>query len=220
MPLKNMLLGAFLLAIFAVAGTGLVALTHEATAERIIRNEREALLTTLHQLVPPERHDNDVFLDMTYVTDPERLGTQRPVPVYRARKNHEPVAAVLAPFAPEGYGGSIRLLVAVNADGTLAGVRVLSHHETPGLGDKIEAERSDWVLQFEGLSLDHPQPSNWAVKKDGGMFDQFTGATITPRAVVDGVYNALVYFRNHRDMLFERKSEPQEGEQKEEDDHE
>ena len=213
-----MLLGAFLLGVFAIAGTGLVALTHEATSDRIARNEREALLRLLHQLVPPERHNNDMFRDFTYVTDPDRLGTTQPVPVYRARRNSEPVAAVLAPVAPEGYGGDIRLLVAINADGTLAGVRVLSHQETPGLGDKIESERSDWILQFEGLSLDYPQRSKWAVKKDGGVFDQFTGATITPRAVVDSVHNSLIYFENHRDELFEQDSEPQ-ADEKEGEEH-
>lgn len=202
MPFKNMLIGAFLLGAFAVVGTGLVATTHQATAERIERNEREALLSTLHAMVAPDSHDNDLFEDVTYVTDRDRLGTAAPVPVYRARRNGAPVAAVLASVAPEGYGGAIRLLVAVHYDGTLAGVRVLNHHETPGLGDKIEAERNDWILQFEGLSLNNPPANKWAVRKDGGVFDQFTGATITPRAVVRAVHNTLVYFRQHRDALF------------------
>ena len=124
-------------------------------------------------------------------------------------------AAVLTAVAPEGYGGGIRLLVAINYDGTLAGVRVLSHHETPGLGDKIEAERSDWILQFEGLSLENPAPRNWRVKKDGGRFDQFTGATITPRAVVAAVYDALVYFEAHREALFERDDVSRESDEEE-----
>ncbi|WP_303900942.1 electron transport complex subunit RsxG [Thiohalomonas denitrificans] len=218
MPLKNMLLGAFLLGVFAIAGTGLVALTHSVTVERIAQNEREALLSLLHQLVPPKRHDNDLFEDVTYVTDP-RLGTSRPVPVYRARRDGEPVAAVLAPVAPEGYGGNIRLLVAINIDGTLAGVRVLGHQETPGLGDKIEAERSDWILQFDRCSLEQPRPSNWAVKKDGGVFDQFTGATITPRAVVNAVHDTLIYFQNNREMLFERNSAAEADEQEEDEEH-
>jgi electron transport complex protein RnfG len=198
-----MLLGGFLLGIFAIVGTGLVAMTHEATAERILQNEREALLKTLHQLVPPERHDNDLFADLTHVVAPEWLGTARPVPVYRARMDGQPVAAVLAPVAPDGYGGPIRLLVAVNRDGSLAGVRVLNHRETPGLGDKIEAERYDWIRQFAGLSLKRPVANRWTVRKDGGAFDQFTGATITPRAVVKGVRETLVYFEGHREQLFE-----------------
>jgi electron transport complex protein RnfG len=199
--LKNMILSALLLGLFAVVGTFMVAFTAENTAERIARNEREALLENLHALVPPQRHTNDIFEDRITVQSP-LLGTAAPVPVYRARKDGEPVAAVLSPVAPEGYSGDIRLLVAINYDGTLAGVRVLSHRETPGLGDKIEASRSDWILGFKGKSLANPQPNKWAVEKDGGVFDQFTGATITPRAVVSGVYNTLRYFKQHRDELF------------------
>lgn len=200
--LKNMVLSALLLGVFAVVGTFMVAFTAENTADRIARNEREALLENLHALIPPERHTNDIFKDRITVTDP-LLGTTRPVSVYRARKNGEPVAAVLTPEAPEGYSGAIRLLVAINYDGALAGVRVLAHKETPGLGDKIEASRSNWILGFKGKSLSDPEPKNWKVQKDGGYFDQFTGATITPRAVVSGVYNTLRYFKQHRQELFE-----------------
>jgi electron transport complex protein RnfG len=201
--LKNMMLSALLLGAFAIVGTFMVAFTAENTADRIARNEREALLENLHTLVPPQRHTNDIFEDRITVTDP-LLGTPRPVSVYRARKDGEPVAAVLTPVAPEGYSGAIRLLVAINYDGTLAGVRVLAHKETPGLGDRIEANRSDWILGFKGKSLSNPEPKNWKVKKDGGYFDQFTGATITPRAVVSSVYNTLRYFKQHRQELFEK----------------
>ena len=199
---KNMLLVASLLALFAVAGTSLVALTHEATKERIAANERAALLRSLHSLIPPARHDNDLFTDITEVSDPELLGTPAPVTVYRARRGGEPVAAVLTPVAPDGYSGRIILLVAINHDGTLAGVRVVSHRETPGLGDAVEEERSDWIHSFAGKSLNNPSAKGWKVKRDGGIFDQFTGATVTPRAVVEAVYHALQYFNRHRDALF------------------
>ena len=202
--LKNMMLSALLLGIFAIVGTFMVAYTAENTSDRIARNEREALLQNLHALLPRDRHSNDIFEDRITVRDPTLLGTSRPVSVYRARKDDDPVAAVLSPVAPEGYGGAIRLLVAVNYDGTLAGVRVLSHKETPGLGDKIETSRSDWIHEFEGKSLSNPKPENWKVKKDNGAFDQFTGATITPRAVVDAVHKTLRYFKQHRDELFEK----------------
>ena len=200
---KNMALSALLLGLFAVAGTFMVAFTAENTAQRIARNEREALLENLHALVPPGRHTNELYRDRITVRSP-LLGTRRPVSVYRARNSGEPVAAVLTPVAPEGYAGPIRLLVAINYDGTVAGVRVLSHKETPGLGDKIEANRSDWIYSFAGKSLSNPEPENWKVRKDGGAFDQFTGATITPRAVVDAVYNTLRYFKQHRGELFEK----------------
>jgi len=107
--------------------------------------------------------------------------------------------------APDGYGGPIRLLVGIRKSGELAGVRVVRHSETPGLGDFIEADKGDWIEQFEGLSLGDPPREQWAVKKDGGRFDQMTGATITPRAVVKAIRNALLYFREHRQALFQRR---------------
>jgi electron transport complex protein RnfG len=103
---------------------------------------------------------------------------------------------------PDGYSGPIKLLVAVNYDGTLGGVRVISHKETPGLGDKIEESRSDWVLGFNGKSLTDPLLEKWKVKRDGGIFDQFTGATITPRSIVSAVKHTLLYERDHRDALY------------------
>lgn len=206
MPWKQMLLSAVLLGLFAIAGTGLVAMTHEATDERIARNERQALLESLHALIDPASHSNDIFRDRVQVTDPALLGTSEPVTVYRARREGRPVAAVLTPVAPDGYGGAIRLLVAVRYDGTVAGVRVLSHHETPGLGDKVDIQKSDWVTDFAGRALGDPPAEDWKVKKDGGVFDQFTGATITPRAVVKAVRNTLRYYEAHRTELFEREA--------------
>lgn len=206
--LRNMLISAVLLALFAIVGTTLVATTHNVTAERIALNERQALLSALHTLIPPDSHDNDIFSDYIEVRDPRLLGTRGAVTVYRARQNGEPVAAVLTPVAPDGYGGAIKLLVAVRYDGTVAGVRVMSHHETPGLGDKIEREKSDWITTFEGKSLDQPPRAKWKVQKDGGVFDQFTGATITPRAVVSSVYNALRYYNAHREEIFQRPAQP------------
>ena len=202
---KSMLISALLLGLFAIAGTGLVATTHHGTAERIAQNERDALLRSLHSLVPPEQHDNDIFVDRIAVTDVEMLGTKDPVMAYRARKEGRSIAVVISPVAPDGYNGSIRLLVAIKYSGELAGVRVLTHKETPGLGDGIEIEKSDWIRSFEGRSLSNPDETKkgWNVKKDGGVFDQFTGATITPRAIVKAVHKTLSYYQTHRDQLFE-----------------
>lgn len=205
-----MLIGGLILGLFAVVGTGLVALTYDNTAERIAENERQALLRNLHQIIPPESHDNDIYSDILQVRDP-LLGTNQPVVVYRARQSKEPVAVVIASIAPDGYGGEIKLLVGINYDGTLAGVRVVSHKETPGLGDAIEAERSDWILSFKGRSLGDPEAKRWKVKKDGGAFDQFSGATITPRAVVQAVANTLRYYQNHREALFAPATESDNG---------
>ena len=207
MGYRSVLVSALFLFLFAVFGSGLVSYTHENTAERIHDNERSALLKSLNELVPAERYDNDIFHDILYVRHKDLLGTDKPVPVYRARKSGWPVAAVLAPVAPDGYNGNIRLLVAINLDGTLAGVRVVQHRETPGLGDGIETSNSDWILGFTGKSLENPGKDGWKVKRDGGEFDQFTGATITPRAVVRAVHNALLYYRIHGHELFEEHPE-------------
>lgn len=189
------------LALFSVIGTGLVALVQAITQDRIAENQRQTLLHTLQILVPADSYDNDLLADAIEVGGQE-LGSARPVSIYRARKAGQPVAAVLAPSAPDGYSGEIRLLVAIKADGTLAGVRVLAHKETPGLGDPIDESKSDWILRFTGLSLGNPPHEQWKVKRDGGAFDQFTGATITPRAVVKSVRNALEYFAVYQAAIF------------------
>ncbi|MEE4378565.1 MAG: electron transport complex subunit RsxG [Candidatus Competibacteraceae bacterium] len=207
-----MAVAALVLVSFAVLGTGLVALTFKATEQIIADNEQAALLANLNALVPPAQYDNALTEDLIWITDQGLLGTEEPVPVYRAFKDGKPVAMLATPVAPDGYSGTIKLLVGVYADGTLAGVRVLAHKETPGLGDAIEATRSDWVLTFSGKSLGNPQPKAWAVKKDGGVFDQFTGATITPRAVVKAVRQFLVYFQQHRDRLLANPANAQTGE--------
>ena len=204
---KHILTSATLLGLFALIGTGIVALIHDGTEERIAENERLSMLRNLNAIVPHSRYDNEMLTD-TVVIEDEGLADGRPVTVYRARRGGEPVAAVFATVAPEGYSGPIKLLVGVMADGTVAGVRVTAHRETPGLGDAIEAERSDWILGFDGRSLGNPPEDRWAVERDGGAFDQFTGATISPRAVVKAVKETLVYFSAHRDAIFPRADEP------------
>lgn len=202
MNVRSIVITALILLLFTVLGTALVAVTYDNTRGIIAANARAKLLSNLNTLVPAERYDNALLNDTLSVRSPELLGTAERVTVYRARKAGQPVAAILAPVAPDGYSGDIKLLVAINADGTLAGVRVTAHRETPGLGDAIEADRSDWILKFTGRSLGDPDEKHWAVKKDGGAFDQFTGATITPRAVVKAVKKALIYFQRHRQTVF------------------
>jgi electron transport complex protein RnfG len=195
------LISGVLLGLFGVLGAGLVAVSHEGTAERIERNERDALLQQLQVLVPAAQIDNDMLSDVIEISAPEALGTGR-TRVYRGRHGGQPVAVVLSPVVTQGYSGPIRMIVAVQLDGTLGGVRILSHRETPGLGDKIEAERSGWIESFTGKSLRQPPPAAWKVKRDGGVFDQFTGATITPRAVVRGVQASLEYVERNKTRLF------------------
>jgi electron transport complex protein RnfG len=199
---KKLFISGFLLALFAAVGTAGVAFVHDNALPHINAAQKTQLLGTLHQFIPPETHDNDMFSDTIEVHDSELLGTSDAITVYRARKNDEPVAVVLTTVAPDGYSGDINLLIGILYDGTIAGVRVISHHETPGLGDRIEASRSSWIDSFTGRSLQNPAEEQWHVKKDGGQFDQFTGATITPRAVVKAVANTLRYYQKHRDELF------------------
>ena len=202
MRLHQIPITAAVLLLFAVTGTLLVALTFEGTREQIAANEREALLRKLNVLIPRQRYDNAIFQDTIQVSNAHLLGTGEPVTVYRARRGGEPVALVIAPVAPDGYSGTIRLLVGINLDGSLSGVRTLAHRETPGLGDKIEAERNDWILGFDGKSLDNPSLASWQVKRDGGAFDQFTGATITPRAVTRAVARTLELVEEEQEGWF------------------
>lgn len=199
---RNMLISAILLGLFAISGTGIVAYTFDKTKQRIAENERAMIVKSLHALITPKEHDNDLYNDLIQVTHNSLLGTDEPVNVYRARMQNKPVAAILNSVAPDGYSGSIHLLVAIRYNGSLAGVRVVKHRETPGLGDSIDIERSDWILGFNGKSLNNPEEKAWRVKRDGGAFDQLTGATITPRAVVKAIRNTLRYYETNKDMLF------------------
>ncbi|KGJ88782.1 electron transport complex subunit RsxG [Thalassotalea sp. ND16A] len=189
---------AKVLALFAVACTALVSLVSLLTKDTIARQEQQQLLSTLHQVIAPERINNDLYQDCQFIKDEEYLGSNQSQTAYIARMDHVPVAVAITSVAPDGYNGNIQLLVAINVDGTLSGVRVLKHKETPGLGDKIETRKSEWVYNFNDKDIIDEKDLRWAVKKDGGMFDQFTGATITPRAVVNAVKNTMLYFNQHQ----------------------
>lgn len=203
---KHMSRSAILLGLFALVGTGIVAMIFTGTEERIAESERQFMLRSLHAVIHSDLHDNDIFNDMITVTNPNLLGTKDPVPVFRARKNGQPVALAITPIAPEGYVGPIKILVGIDINGTVLGVRVISHRETPGLGDGIEVKRNPWILGFNGHSLETRESKRWAVRRDGGEFDQFTGATITPRAVVKAVHNALKFYERNKDKLFQQAS--------------
>jgi H+/Na+-translocating ferredoxin:NAD+ oxidoreductase subunit G len=190
------------LAAFAIGATSLVVLTEDTTHDKIIDEDRKTLLKAINAVITNDQYDNEILTDTLILGSNKQLGTKKVSTIYRARKNGEPVAAVLTTIAPNGYNGKIKLLVGIDFNGSLTGVRVIQHKETPGLGDKIDIKKADWILNFNGLSLSNPDESRWKVKKDGGDFDQFTGATITPRAVVGAVKKALLYFNTHRDALF------------------
>ncbi|MBA3581683.1 MAG: electron transport complex subunit RsxG [Gammaproteobacteria bacterium] len=174
---------------------------NNATQDRISHNQHVAQLKILNEIIPNHRYDNDLLNDVIVLQDPA-LGTKQSVIVHRAHLNENPVAALFFTAAPNGYGGNIQLLIGINVDHSLAGVRVITHRETRGLGDAIDITRSDWIQQFSGLSLNNPAASQWKVKPDGGDFDAFVGATITPRAVVLAIYTTLQYAKTHHAVIF------------------
>lgn len=195
------------LGLFAIITGGSIAVTQGLTEERIRKEAARAEARALFEIIPESRHDNDLLNDTVQLPASERLATTEPLTVWVARKNGEPTGFIMPMVAPDGYSGDIRLLVGIDLTGTLLGVRVVSHKETPGLGDRIETKKSDWIYSFEGRSLGNPEPRNWNVKKNGGVFDQFTGATITPRAVVKAVQKSLIYFRQNRRQILNRLEE-------------
>ncbi|WP_217533798.1 electron transport complex subunit RsxG [Vibrio metschnikovii] len=189
-----------ILAIFACASTGVVALTQYLTANQIKAQETAQLLSVLNQVIPPEWHDNQLSAACTLVSDP-LLGSSQAMPVYLATLNGEHTALAIEAIAPDGYSGAIKIIVGIDQQGNILGTRVLSHQETPGLGDKIDLRISDWILSFTGRQVNDDNQRQWQVRKDGGQFDQFTGATITPRAVVKAVKQTVEYVNSHREQI-------------------
>jgi len=189
-----------ILATFACVSTGVVAITHQLTENQIERQEKAQLLSILNQVIPHNLHDNELSEACVLVKD-SALGTSESMPAYMATLNGEPSAVAIEAIAPDGYNGAIKIIVGVKQDGIVTGTRVLQHNETPGLGDKVDIRVTDWVLGFTGKTVTADNEEQWKVRKDGGQFDQFTGATITPRAVVKAVKQAVKYVNENRATL-------------------
>ena len=200
---QSMSRNSALLAVFAVSTTLLIVGTFLLTEDKIALERRKAEEKALLEIVPQSRHDNSM-LDDTVPVGPSAigLGLKTDKQIYLARRGQDVVAAIIPVTAADGYSGDIDLIVGINVDGSIAGVRVLGHRETPGLGDKVDLKKSDWILGFDGRSLSNPDLNRWAVKKDRGEFDQFTGATITPRAVVAATLRALQYAEAEYEILY------------------
>ena len=181
-----------LLGVFALLASGALAWASSATGDAIAAAEAKDLRDSLSEVLPAGLADNDFLKDTVDLKNGEKTVT-----IYRARKEGV-VKAALFKVAERGYAGDIQVLMAVDSDGRTLGVRVLKHSETPGLGDKIEVKKDPWVKSFDGKSLGDPAPEKWAVRKDGGIFDQFAGATITPRAVVKAVKGGMDFFIAHK----------------------
>jgi electron transport complex protein RnfG len=201
---KSISKNSLLLGAFALVTTALLAFTADFTKERIAKAERAAQQKALFEIVPRTRHNNDLLSDTIQVPESAwaGLGLKSGGDIYVARRTDETIAVIIPATAPDGYSGDIRMIVGINADGSIAGVRIVDHKETPGLGDKIDLKKNPWIMGFNGKSLTTPESSQWKVKKDGGDFDQFAGATITPRAVVNQVRRVLEFVDAHRDELF------------------
>lgn len=190
------------LAVIAAICTALVALTFQATRERIAANEKALLEQSLQPALAGTFYDSGVSESRLVLPSPHGLPGNEPAVVYRVFAEGEPVAALFAVTARDGFSGPIRILVGIDVDGTVTGVRILRHRETPGLGDKIESARSDWVFQFDGHSMGDPVATGWAIEVDGGEFDQLTGASVTPRAIIKAIRDTLNYFETHQDAIF------------------
>jgi Na+-translocating ferredoxin:NAD+ oxidoreductase subunit G len=199
---EKILYQALLLGGLALAASTLLATGNENTKEEIAKRVQEDLLASLEQVVPARVHDNDLLKDMIVL--PRQDGTA--ATIYRGMKDGK-VSALAYGMSGQGYGGSLSIIMGMDQTGEILGVRVLSHSETPGLGDKIEATKDTWVTKFTGLSFDNLVPEKWKVKKDGGHFDQFSGATITPRAVVKAVTTGLEFFQKNKAVLLKKETD-------------
>ena len=199
--LNNALRAGGLLILFAGIATAMLATTFDITRSEITYNEQQALRALIAQVLPQALYDNDLLDAASSLAPDDLLGTRNASRVWIARKQGQATGVVLEAIAPDGYSGDIALLIGIDADGRITGVRVTAHKETPGLGDYIEIAKSRWITQFDDKSLTDPTDSGWKVQRDGGRFDARTGATITPRAVVKAVNGALHYFVRHRAKL-------------------
>lgn len=196
-----------ILAIFAIICTAIVGLVNELTKDEIKAQEQLQLLNTLHSIIEPSRYNNDITQDCVSLSSPllgNSTNDKNIQTAYIARQDKQAIAIAMTSTAPDGYNGNIEMIIAINMDGSVSGVRVLKHQETPGLGDKVEIRKSNWITTFTGKKLLTETDSRWAVTKDNGIFDQFTGATITPRAVVKAVKKTLLYFKDNKHSLLTR----------------
>jgi len=196
-----------ILAIFAIFCTAIVGLVNEFTKDEINAQEQLQLLKTLHSIIEPSRYNNDITQDCVSLSSAllgNSINDKAIQTAYIARKDSQVIAIAMTSSAPDGYNGNIELIIAINMDGSVSGVRVLKHQETPGLGDKVELRKSHWITTFTGKKLLSEKDNRWAVTKDNGVFDQFTGATITPRAIVKAVKKTLLYFKDNKYSLLTR----------------
>ncbi len=198
---------AAILFVFVIIFTGLLSGAYLWTKPAIEASAAEAKMKLVDEVLPRSDYDNQLLQDIVALSPTAELGLTEESTVYLARKNGQPVAAVFEAVAPDGYAGKVRLILAVRADGRIAGVRVTQHKETPGLGDYVEIKKDKnksrpWITQFNGMAFGQVADKDWKLKKDGGALDYYAGATVTPRAVSKAIFKAAQWFATNRESLF------------------
>lgn len=199
--------GGGTLAVIAAICTALVATSYHLTADRIAANDKALLEQSLQPALANTFYDSSLSESRIVLQPPHGLPGNEAALIYRVYSNEDPVAALFVVTARDGFAGPIRILLGVGIDGVVTGVRILKHRETPGFGDKIESRKSDWVHQFAGRALGDPLEAQWSIRRDGGDFDQLTGASVTPRAVIKAIRDTLLYFDAHREEIFAAPAE-------------
>ena len=199
---KNAFRTAAIMLAFAFIGTLLLASVFDVTRAPIEASEKAARLSLFKEILPAENYDNDLLASQVMIAPNALLGNRLPSIANVAKKQQQTAGVILEAIAHDGYSGDIKLLIAIRADGSISGVRVLAHKETPGLGDYIDIAHGNWIKLFDNESLEKTAAEKWQVKKDGGQYDYMVGATITPRAVVKAVKQALQFYQQNKQTLF------------------
>ena len=197
---KRLMYHAGLLGGMGLLASAILVLGDISTSNDIELRIKEDIKASINKVIPESYYDNDLLEDSTLVKSSHDISEDEYTKVYLARKNDK-ITAVAFEVTGTGYAGPIEIILGIDDKNTLLGVRVISHSETPGLGDKIDANKDNWITKFSGHSLSNTSAENWRVKKDGGVFDQFSGATITPRAVVKAIHNGLLFFAENKQQI-------------------
>ena len=200
--LKKISTTAAAMIIFSLAASTALSVFYFITKSPIDESDARAKRIFLNQVIPADLYDNNLVKDTISVEPSPLLGNKKNIDIYRAKKNNQVIAVIIEAVAPDGYSGEIKTLVGIDQEDKILGVRVITHKETPGLGDYIEIDKSQWIKNFNLKSLDKVSEKQWAVKKDGGDFDYISGATITPRAVIKSTYKCLLYSKENKKRLF------------------
>ena len=199
---KKVSITASAMIIFSLVASAALSISYFLTKTPIEESDARAKRMFLNQVVPSNLYDNNLVKDTISAEPNPLIGNKKNIDIYRAKKNNQVIAVIIETIAPDGYSGEIKTLVGVDQKDKILGVRVITHKETPGLGDYIEVDKSHWIKNFNLKSLDEMGEKEWAVKKDGGDFDYVTGATITSRAVVKSTYRSLLYVKENKKRLF------------------